>query len=176
MGTDQTDNIPAECREDADSLIRELGRETTRLNRMSLRGVLALALFIVVSALAWRGFPFLPSPDTVTAVLGAPPSSRMISVALLIYTFSAIVLSLARMASGIEHRSSFGHVGFLAGFFLFYFFGKSLDDNFWAVFGAGITVLGVESYRIWSYCSDGVNRCRQDLEFVNRTGRRPPQD
>jgi hypothetical protein len=165
-----------ETRDSADKLRQELIREINRLNRFSTRGLLALSLFLVVSILAWWGFSFLPAPDTVTAILGKPPTAPIISIVLLIYTFSAIILSLSRMAAGIEHGSSFSHVGFLTAFFLFYYFGKSLDENFWAVFGSGITILGVESYRIWTFCAEGISKNREDIEYVNRTGRPPPQE
>lgn len=151
-------------------------KEINRLQRSSTRGFWALSLFLIVCLLAWRGFPFLPDPDVVTAVLGKPPSSGLISIVLIIYTFSAIILSLARMTSGIEHRSSFSHVGFLTAFFLFYFFDRSLYDNYWAVLGAGITILGVESYRIWTFCSEGVLKNKEDLEYITRTGRIPPEE
>jgi len=158
-----------------ENLLQELTGEIQRLNRFSTRGLLALALFLVVSILAWLGFTFLPAPETIASYLGKPPSARMISIALLLYTFSAIILSLSRMTAGVEHRSSFIQVGFLSAFYLFYYCGKSLDDNYWAVFGAGITILGVESYRIWTYCVEGISKCREDLEYVTRTGKPPPQ-
>jgi len=104
--------LPADTngsRDSADILRQELMKEISRLNRFSTRGVLALSLFLVVSILAWWGFSFLPAPETVTAILGKPPSSPVISIVLLIYTFSAIILSLSRMAAGIEHGSSFSH-------------------------------------------------------------------
>jgi hypothetical protein len=163
-------------RDSADILRQELTKEISRLNRFSTRGILALSLFLVVSILAWWGFSFLPAPDTVTAVLGKPPSANIIGIALLLYTFSAILLSLSRMTAGIEHRSSFSHVGFLTAFFLFYYFGKSLEENYWAVFGSGITILGVESYRIWTFCAEGISKNREDIEYVTRTGRPPPQE
>ena len=165
-----------ETRDSADILRQELLKEIGRLNRFSTRGLLALALFLVVSILAWWGFLFLPAPETVTLIIGHPPSARVIGIVLLLYTFSAIILSLCRMTTGIEHRSSFGHVGFLTAFFLFYYFGKSLEENYWAVFGSGITILGVESYRIWTYCAEGISKSREDLEYVTRTGRPPPQE
>jgi hypothetical protein len=160
----------------ADLLRQGLVEEINRLSRFSTRGILALSLFLVVSILAWGGFPFLPAPDTVTALLGKPPSARIISIALLLYTFSAIMLSLSRMTAGIEHRSSFSHVGYLTAFFLFYYFGKSLEENYWAVFGSGVTILGVESYRIWTFCTEGISKNREDIEYVTRTGRPPPQE
>ncbi len=113
-----------ETRDSVDMLRQELIKKINRFNRFSTRGILALALFLVICILAWFGFSFLPAPDVVTALLGKPPSARIISIVLLLYTFSALILSLSRMAAGIEHRSSFGHVGFLTAFFLFYYFGK----------------------------------------------------
>jgi hypothetical protein len=163
-------------RDSSDKLQQELLKEINRLSRFSTRGILALSLFLVVSILAWWGFSFLPAPDTVTAYLGKPPSARIISIALLLYTFFATILSLSRMTAGIEHLNSFSHVGYLTGFFLFYYFGKSLEENYWAVFGAGITILGVESYRIWSFCAEGISKNREDIEYMTRTGRPPPQE
>lgn len=157
-------------------LRRELSHDIDRLNRFSSRGILALALFLVVSIPAWSGFPFLPAPDAATALLGKPPSARIVSIVLVIYTFSALILSLSRMTAGIEHRSSFCHVGYLTAFYLFYYFGKSLDDNYWAVFGAGVTILGVEAYRIWAFCSEGISRMKADREYIARTGRPPPEE
>ncbi|MDA8430682.1 MAG: menaquinol oxidoreductase [Geobacteraceae bacterium] len=172
----QLSSAADENQDNADRLRRELSAEIDRLRRLSTRGILALALFLVVSIFAWWGFVVLPGPETVTAFLGKPPPARVISIALLLYTFSAIILSLSRMTTGLEHRSSFSHVGFLTGFFLFYYFGNCLEENYWAVFGSGITILGVESYRIWSYCSENISRKKEDMEFVARTGRPPPQE
>jgi len=165
-----------ETRVASDKLQQELVKEISRLNSLSTRGLFALSLFLVVSFLAWYGFTFLPAPESVTAILGKPPSPHVVSIVLLIYTFSALILSLSRMTSGIEHRSSFGHVGYLTAFFLFYYFGKTLEDNYWAVFGSGITILGVESYRIWTFCAEGIAKNKEDIEFVIRTGRPPPQE
>jgi hypothetical protein len=162
--------------DNADKLRQEFLAEINRLGRFANRGILALSLFLAVSILAWWGFVFLPAPEAVTAVLGKPPSPRIISIALLIYTFSAIILSLARMTTGIEHRSSFSHVGYLTVFFLFYYFARSLEENYWAVFGAGITILGVESYRIWTYCSEVIARKKEDVAYLSRTGKPPPPE
>ena len=173
---DQLSTVISETKDNAGLLQKKLLEDMDRLNRFSIRGILALALFILVSIFAWWGFSFLPAPERVTAILGKPPSAYVISIALIIYTFSAIILSLARMSTGVEHRSSFSHVGYLTAFFLFYYFGKSLDENYWAVFGSGMTILGVESYRIWTYCAENISRIKEDIEFVTRTGRPPPQD
>jgi len=163
-------------REHVEKIRQDIILEIQRLNRISIRGILALSLFIAVSILAWRGFSFLPAPETVVAYLGRPPSTRIISMVFLLYTFSAIILSLCRMAAGIEHRSSFRHVGFLTAFYFFYFFSNALDENYWAVFGSGVTILGVESYRIWTYCAESISKKSEQLAFIIRTGRAPIED
>lgn len=157
-------------------LSQDIQLEIERLQRMSNRGLWSLSLFLLVCLIAWRGFPFFPLPDQVVAVLGRPPSPQIISIALLIYTFSAIILSLSRMTMGMEHNSSFSHVGYLIGFFLFYHYAKALDDNYWAVIGAGITILGVESYRIWIHCNETITRKREELDYLLKTGRWPPPE
>lgn len=159
-----------------ENLLEELQADIKRLTTFSNRGLWAMSLFALVSMMAWRDFPLLPLPDAVTASLGAPPSPGMISLVLLLYTFSAIILSLSRMMAGVEHKSSFCHVGYLTGFFLFYHFAKALHDNYWAVFGAGITILSVESYRIWSYCRETLIRKNEQLEYAKKHGRLPPEE
>lgn len=154
----------------------EIEKEIKRLKFFSNRGLWALSLFLFVCMLAWRDFPLLPLPDTVIAALGPPPPSRFISLMLVFYTFSAIILSLSRMMGGVKHKSSFCHVGYLTVFFLFYHFAKSLDDNFWAVLGAGVTILGVESYRIWSFCSENISLKYEQLEHLSKTGRLPTEE
>lgn len=146
-------------------------KEIENYKSFANRGLWAISLFLVVSMTAWRDFPFLDLPDTVIKALGRPPSAQSISILLIIYTFSAIMLSLSRMMAGIEHKSSFCHVGYLTIFYLFYHFARALDDNYWAVFGAGLTILAVESYRIWSFCAEMITKKKEDLEYVKKTGR-----
>lgn len=159
-----------------EQLMKEIRADINRLTKFSSRGLWALSLFIIICIMAWRGFPLLPSTDTITASLGAPPPPHIISLVLLFYTFTAIILSLSRMMAGVEHKSSFCHVGYLTFFFLFYHFAGALDDNYWAVFGAGITILTVESYRIWSFCKETLVRRQEQLDYIQRTGRMPLED
>jgi hypothetical protein len=158
------------------ALLDEIEREIRRLRRFSSRGLWALALFLLVCILVGYGAAPLLLPERIVAALGKPPSPWAISLLLVVYTFFAIILSLSRFMGGIEHRSSFCHVGYLTAFFLFYHGARALDDNYWAVVGAGITILGVESYRIWSYCSEAIAKKQTQLVHVRKTGRMPVED
>jgi hypothetical protein len=155
---------------------RDILGDISRLRRLSTRGIWSLALFLLISLTAWRNFPFLPPPETFITHLGSPPSAQLVSTLFLIYTFFAILLSLSRMIAGVAHLGSFSHIGYLSGFFFFYFIAKALDDNYWAVFAAGITILGIESYRIWTFCQEGVVRNGERLAYLEKTGQLPPDD
>lgn len=162
--------------EQMDSYVQAVQQEIIRLKRFSNRGLWAFSLFLLIGLLAWYVLPFLVIPEKLAPYLGKPPSAHVVSIMLLIYTFSAIILSLARMSTNQEHRSSFCHVGYLSVFFFFYHVAGGLADNYWAVIGAGVTILGVESYRIWVYCTEAIRRKQDDLEFVRRTGRMPIEE
>jgi hypothetical protein len=131
--------------------------------------LLAAALFLLMSIGGMSDFSLFPSlPEQVRHALGKPPSVNMISAVLLLYLFSAIILILSRMMSGSGKYGGFGHVGYLAGFYFFYHFSGKLPENFWAVFAAGATVLGLESYHLWIYCSEEIEKDREVLAALDR--------
>ena len=163
-------------RDGRETLLQAINEEIRRLRIFSNRGLWAFSLFLMVSMLAWYDFRLIPISEKFIAALGNPIPPNYISYLLLFYTFSAIILSLSRMTGNIEHKSSFCHVGYLTGFYLFYHFSKALDGNYWAVFGAGITILGVETYRIWSFCNEAVRIKNEQLEYVKKTGRMPIEE
>ena len=138
------------------------GREPEKIRRlknMANRGLFAMALFIALSIGAIRDFDFLPSfPEHFRRILGHPPSTNMISGVLLLYSFAAIVLILSRMTTGSDKFGPFANVGYLAGFYFFYHFAGAMEENFWAVFAAGLTILGLESYHIRNYCQEEIKK------------------
>jgi hypothetical protein len=139
-------------REDSAEKIRRL---KTRANR----GLITITVFIAVSLIAVQSFGSLVAiPLRIRHILGAPPSATLISVALIVYSFSAILMTLSRMTTGSGDYGGMSHVGFLTGFYVFYFFSDALPDNFWAVFAAGATVLGLEAYQIWNWCMEEIRR------------------
>lgn len=139
-----------------------------KLERKLTKELLSVALFLLLGIAALSDFSFFPSlPEQIRAALGRPPSVNMISAVLLLYVFSAIILILARMMSGSGRYGGVGHVGYLAGFYFFYHFSGKLPENFWAVFAAGATVLGLESYHLWIYCSEEIEKEREVLAFLD---------
>jgi hypothetical protein len=136
------------------------------LQLRSLRGIWALAVFLFISIGALWDFSFLPSlPDQYKKLLEPPPSSILISGLLVVYSFAAIILILARMMSGAERSTAFSHIAYLTVFYGFYHFSGGLGENFWAVLVAGLTILGLESYHVWIRCTSQI---REEQEILRK--------
>lgn len=140
-----------------------------RLERASGSGLWSMVLFLIVSFAAFDGFSFIPDlNDDVRSMLGTPPQGDMISLALVIYAFSGIVRTLARMSRNIKPYLGLLHVAFFTAFYAFYNLSGVLQDNFWAVFSAGLSVMGLESYYLWSHSSAEIRKQRALLESMQR--------
>lgn len=130
------------------------------------------AIFLAVSGLAYQGFALFPDmPEGWRETLGAPPPVDLISLALVIYAFSGIILVFARMTRNSGSGRGFQHAGFLLGFYLFYHLAGGLADNFWAVFFSGCSVLGLENYSLWTRSGAAIRKQKACLAEL-RAGRR----
>lgn len=140
-----------------------------KLQSLFTRELLVFALFVVISVGALNDFSFLGNiNEAMRTKLGAAPPVNLISLALVIYLFAAVILVLARMMSGSDKYGGMSHVGYLTGFYLFYHFAGALRENFWAVFAGGITVMALESYHLWTYCSEEIEKEKEVLASLER--------
>lgn len=138
-----------------------------RLERTAGNGLWAMVGFLLASMAAFDGFARFPElSPTFRQTLGTPPPAEMISLALVIYAFSGIVLTLARMTSGTVAYRGFVHAAFFSAFYLFYHLSGALADNFWATFLAGISVMGLESYHLWTRSNRSVRKEQALLERI----------
>jgi hypothetical protein len=159
---------PPDFRQDPTRLREEALAKIRKLQRTFTAELLSVALFLLLSIAALYDFTFFPSlPENIRATLGRPPSVNMIGAVLLLYIFSGIILILSRMMIGSGKYGGVSHVGFIAGFYFFYYFSGKLPENFWAVFTAGVTILGLEGYHLWLYCSEEIEREREVLAFLD---------
>ncbi len=157
---------------DSASRRREIQAKIRRLHRLSNRGLWGLALFILMAIGGQQNFAFIPPiPDHIRALLGPSPPVKLISIALAVYSFSALILILSRMMSGSATYRGWSHLGYLAAFFAFYYYAQALEQNFWAIFAAGITILSLEYYQIWTHCSEMI---RKEKALLNSLGSPPP--
>ena len=148
-------------------------KNISRLERRASQGLYVLAIFIALSIVAMQNFSLFPSfPPAIIKALGKAPSAQMISTALLIYLFSAIILILARMMEGTGKTGGIAHLGYLAAFYFFYHFSGDMEVHFWAVFAAGVTILSLESYHLWQYCREEIQKERSLLAELDRLDRK----
>ncbi|MGD9848154.1 MAG: menaquinol oxidoreductase [Desulfuromonas sp.] len=131
------------------------------LHFLSRQGLLAMAVFFAISLVAvyFQDSNILAyaSPKT-RDLLGKPPSAGLINIALAVYSFSALILALARLSEQTERYRGWPHVGYLTVFYIFYAFDQALRVNAVAVIIAGSTILGLEYYSTWSYAREAIRR------------------
>jgi len=148
-----------------------------RLERRAYLGGYILSAFILLSIGATRNFSFLPSfTPAIKKSMGMSPPAGLISVALVVYVFSAAIISLTRMMEGSDKTGGIAHLGYLGAFFFFYHFSGSMDVHFWAVFAGGATVLSLESYQLWNYCRDEIQKERDLLVELEGIAKRNCSD
>jgi len=154
-----------------DELRQRIEARIRRLERVSLAGLWSMVLFLIISFGAYENFSFFPEiSEEFRRMLGAPPPSEMISLALVIYAFSGIVGTLARMSRNIKPFRGLMHTAFFAAFYAFYFLSGVLPDNFWAVFFAGLSVMGLENYYLWAHSNEALQKEREMLARLRGDG------
>ena len=135
-----------------DALRQRIETRIRRLERVSGNGLYSMLLFLLVSLAAFDDFSILPDLSNETLeMLGASPPVELIALALVIYTFSGIIRTLSSMSRNIKPYMGLMHAAFFTGFYTFYHLAGALQDNFWAIFFAGISVMGLENYYLWSH-------------------------
>ena len=140
-----------------------------KLERVSGNGLWAMLLFLLVSFAAFDGFSILPDlSDEVLETLGASPPIGLIGLALVIYAFSGIVRTLSSMSRNIKPYTGLMHAAFFTGFYAFYHLAGALQDHFWAIFIAGISVMGLENYYVWAHSSEAIRKERALLNSMSK--------
>jgi hypothetical protein len=166
MNDEQTGapRIPGEIKKDADTTSRSRER-ITELKAKARMGGWGLAAYVAVSVLSIPDSYLLPAlSEPVREFLGAPPSSKLISVALIIYAFSALTLILARIAQGSGSYKGWSHLFYVTAFYIFFGFAGALRETYWAVFVTGLLIMGLENYLIRTWVSEEVRKEEREIK------------
>jgi hypothetical protein len=142
------------------------------LHVLSRQGLWGLLTFILISLIAvyFQDIDLLASVSQETRnFLGKPPSPKVINIALAVYSFSALILTLSRLSDHTEVYRGWAHVGYLTGFYIFYLLSNALHVNSLAVLVAGITILSLEYYSIRSFTSEAIRRERTIMKKLFRS-------
>jgi len=144
---------------DADSTVSEAQERIRVLRGRARMGAWGLAAFVIVSVLSIPDSYLLPAlSESVRRFLGAAPSSNLISIALIVYAFSALTLILARIAQGSGAYKGWSHLFYLTAFYIFFGFAGTLRDTYWAVFVSGLLIMGLENYLVRTYVSEEIKK------------------
>jgi len=149
----------------ADTTASEAQERIRVLRARARKGGWGLAAFVVVSFLSIPDSNLLPAlSETVRRFLGAAPPSNLISIALVIYAFSALTLILVRIAKGSATYKGWSHLLYIASFYIFFGFAGSLRETYWAVFVSGLLIMGLENYLVRNYVLEEIRKAERNLK------------
>jgi hypothetical protein len=131
--------------------IWERSEQRYRRSRNNLWGLLAF-LLISIDAYTFRNFNlFESSSEPLRQLLGYPPPAYLISIALAVYCFSAIILTLTAMANDTRPASTWKNLGYRSAFYLFYSFSGTLAGHYIPVLVVGLCLYALDQCHIWIY-------------------------
>lgn len=139
-----------------------------RIRELKIRarmGIWGLIAYVIVSVLSIPGNYLLPTvSESVRNFLGAAPPSNLISIALVIYAFSALTLVLSRIAQGAGDYKGWSHLFYLTSFYIFFSFAGTLRETYWAIFVSGLLIMGLENYLIKTYVAEELKKAEREIE------------
>ncbi len=130
---------------------KEIDEKKAILTRQNL---LSMILFLVVSIWAYifKDFHLCEEvPIYLKTVLGAPPPAYLVSLSLVGYFFSTLVLTLFAITKNLEPKPQWGHLGYRLAFFGFYAMSGAIAPNFMPVLLLGLLLYALDEYHIWAY-------------------------
>ena len=138
------------------------------LAQMSSRSLWELICFLMICIVAYTGRDFNlfeMASEPIRQILGCPPPSYLINIALAVYCFSAAVLTLTAMARQQRPEGRWNHLGYRSAFFVFYCFSGAISAHFLPVVLVGLFLYGLDLCHIWCYA------CQHDSQEETFAGR-----
>jgi hypothetical protein len=156
---------------DTDQTASEVQGRIRDLKARARMGGWGLAAFVVVSFLSIPDSYLLPIlSESVRRFLGAAPPSSYISIALIVYAFSALTLILARIAQGSSSYKGWSHLFYITAFYIFFGFAETLRETYWAVFVTGLLIMGLENYLVRTYVREEIKKAERNLKKGKLSG------
>ena len=141
----------------------ERGEQGYARSRKNLWGLI-IFLLISIDAYSFRHINlFEISSEPIRQLLGTPPPAFLISLALAVYCFSAVLMSLTSIAKGIRPSPSWKHLFYRTIFYLFYSFCGALAAHHLPVLLIGLFLYGLEQVHVWVYNAKAVEQHKELL-------------
>jgi len=124
-----------------------------------------MTLFMALSAAGYAAVSYQSAiPAGVFNLLGTAPPVSLISLALVVYCFSALILTLPRIVDGSDTYRGGTVVACLVVFYGFYFYAPALAVNYWVVFAVGALLLTLEYISLLIYCRREIRLENESIE------------
>lgn len=121
---------------------------------MTQQNAIEIILFLIISMIAFYfgGFNlFLAASEPMKVFLGAPPEAYLVSISLVVYFSSALIIRIFSILNDVKPIMKWTHLGYRTAFFVFYCFSGSIAANFIPVFLVGIILYSLDQFHVSYY-------------------------
>src|SRR5512138_363794 len=123
------------------------------------QGLLGFVFFLGVSIVSWCMADYVqidPMAAGMQQLIDPQTFLVMVDIVLAISTICDMILIAGRLSDGSRPGRIWQHVGFRSIFYLFYLLGGLLPLRFFAVFAAGLLVMGFEQTVLYLYAAKTI--------------------
>lgn len=135
------------------------------------QGLWGFAFFLGVSIVSWCMADCItiePMAPGMQLVIEPRTFLAMVDIVLAVSTICDMILIAGRLTDGSMPGRIWQHVGFRSVFYLFYLLGGLLPLRFFAVFTAGLLVIGFEQIVLYLYAAKAIRCEKQLLSAIGR--------
>ena len=162
-----TKDTPSEA---ATHFLDQIKIKIDALHSQSRHGLWNITAFLLISiaALLCRDINILEFfSENARVILGAPPAPFLIHIVLAISTISGLIIISGRLANEAEPGRRWEQLAHRSAFYFFYFFSNALNQYFMVIFLAGLSVLLLEHYHIWSHYAKAIRHEKEMMKKVS---------
>lgn len=156
--------------EAATHFLDQIQSKIEALHAQSRYGLWNILIFLIfsIAALMCRDINVLEYfSENVRQVLGAPPAPSLIHIVLAISTISGFIIIAGRVVNDAEPGRRWEQLGHRTAFYFFYFFSNALSHYFMIIFLAGLSVLLLEHYHIWTHYGKAIRHEKEMMKKIS---------
>lgn len=131
------------------------------LYKLSRKGLLGILLFLAASAVALNYRELTLSGSVTPAMmeqLASTPPVILVNIIFGASTISSLIIIGGRIYFNLRPGNIWTHFLFRIAFYFLYFIADSLNEHFYVVFISGLTVLALQHYNIFNYCTRAIEK------------------
>ena len=157
MNTSEHDVNPVGSPKERDTLKADIDS----LYQLSRKGLLGILLFLAASAAALNSRELTLSGSVSPALmvqLASTPPVILVNIIFGASTISSLIIIAGRIYFNLRPGNIWTHFWFRVSFYFLYFIADSLNEHFYVVFISGLSVLSLQHYNIFNYCTRAIEK------------------